>query len=221
MPPRSARSSARRSGVRAAARRLVRRRAVPRSTSARTCSSWKGDSASDVHGLPEQEHGLLALGRAGERAQAGAARAWKVDAFGEREVLLRELTGRVEVALRDERLAGVDAPGGETWVADAERVPALGRIEQVGVRVGVTVLAKPQACAALEQQRRGKGSGRRIAEISRAGQDRLGVGEFAQLGQRVDEREDAPDQCCWRAMGQLDLEREAPVGLGVAYLAGL
>ena len=121
-------------------------------------------------------------------------------------MLLGELTGGAELALGDERLAEVDAPGGEAWVADAELVPALGRGEQVGVRIGVTVLGEPQARAALEQHRRGQGTGWRIAEKSRAGQDRLGVGEFAQFGQGVDEREHAPDQRCGRAVGQLDLE---------------
>jgi len=88
-----------------------------------------GGSCEYVYRLLEQHDGLFAVGGGGEHAQARAARAWKFDAFGEREMLFDELAGGVELAAGEEGLAGVDAPGGEAWVADAKLVPTLGRGE--------------------------------------------------------------------------------------------
>ena len=68
MPPRSACSSARRSGSRASARRLARRRAPPRSTSARVCSSRAGEAASVAHRSLEERDRLVA--RTGPRRAA-------------------------------------------------------------------------------------------------------------------------------------------------------
>ena len=126
-----------------------------------------------------------------------------------------------EIAERRERLRVMDAPGGEPRVADAELVPAVGGYEQVGVGVGVAVLGEPQAGAAFEQHRGGEGTGGRVAEQSGGSEGGVRVVEFAELGQRVDEGEEAPDHGGRQAIGELEVKGETSVGLGVADLAGV
>jgi hypothetical protein len=101
----------------------------------------------------EQGDRVLASGGARDGAQAGRARGGEPEAVGELEMLCRKSPGGGSVVEGDERLGGVDAPGGEAGVADVELVPAGGGRVQVGVRVGVPVLGEPQAGAALKQER--------------------------------------------------------------------
>jgi hypothetical protein len=69
------------------------------------------------------------------------------------EALLGKAACRGRVAERHERLRGVDAPGGQAGMADAELAPTRGGGDQVGVRVGGAVLGEPQPAPALKQQR--------------------------------------------------------------------
>ena len=63
------------------------------------------------------------------------------------------LAGFGEIAERDERLGGVDAPRRDPGWTDVELVPACGGVEQIGVGVRRAVLGEPQPRAALQQQR--------------------------------------------------------------------
>ena len=184
MPPRSAISSARRSGSRASLRRLARRSAAPRSTSARVCSSRLGEVSSRAQA--SSSSGMRSPLRASAR-RAAPFGPGSPSALGEREVLLRELARAV---LR--RLGEVDAPGGEARVRDAQLAPAGAGREQVGLGVGVAALGEPQPAARLEEQRAGERARRRVAELAGPGERGVGVVELVELGQGVDEERERP-----------------------------
>ena len=127
---------------------------------------------------------------------------------------LRELARAV---LR--RLGEVDAPRREARVRDAELAPAGAGGEQVGPRLRVAALGEPQPAARLEQERSGQRARRRVAELVGPGEGRVGVVELVELDQGVDEERERPQHRGRGRDGQLVLEADARVGLGVARAA--
>ena len=135
-------------------------------------------------------------------------------------MLVGELAGGDGVAERNERVGGVDAPAGDAGVADAELGPAGGGGARVGERVLVPVLGEAQACAALQQQRGARGAGRRIALLAGCRQGGLGIVELVELDERVDERVQRPEHDVDRRGGELVVEAQPRVELGVADPSG-
>ena len=117
------------------------------------------------------------------------------------------------------RVGEIDAPGGEARVRDLELVPAGAGREQVGPGVRGAALREPQPAAGLEEERGRERAGRRVAEQAGPGQLGVGVLELVELGQGVDQERERPQHRRRRGDGQLVLERDARVGLGVARAA--
>jgi hypothetical protein len=130
------------------------------------------------------------------------------------EALLGKAACRGRVAERHERLRGVDAPGGQAGMADAELAPTRDGGDQVGVRVGGAVLGEPQPAPALKQQRGGKRAGGRVAELAGGGERVVGGGELLKLVEGVEQEGQRPQHRKPRRDGELVVKGEAGVGFG-------
>ena len=180
MPPRSDRSSARRSGMRAAARWLARCSAAPRSTSARICSSWAGNPRA---GRPPARAGgsRLRADGTGEHAQ----RRRRADPVGRPAQRGRGARRRARRRRRGSPSVTSTSRGRRAMrrgrVADAELVPALSGRAQVAVCVGGRCWPSRSARAsrAAAARRRHPVADRRDIPCWPGP---LGVGEFAELG---------------------------------------
>ena len=184
------------------------------------CSSCAGESASSVDRALEQRDPLVGVAGVRECAQAGASGSCRAEAIGELKVLVGEAARLGALAHGGERAGGLDAPGCDGGVAALELDPARGGSLSVRVCLGGAVLGEPQPRPAFQEQGCAEGSEGRFAELARGGERGVGGVELVGLGEGVDERVQRPQQSGRRAVGELEVERQAGVGQCVADASG-
>jgi len=134
-------------------------------------------------------------------------------------LLACELAGAVGVAQPGQGFGRLDAPAGEHGMTAAELVPARGRLHEVGVGIGGALLGEPETGAALQDHRGAEDPGGQVIGARRR-QDRFGRLRLIKLDKGVEQEIQCVQHGRARRHGELGVEGEAGVCLGVARLSG-
>ena len=164
---------------------------------------------------------LVGIAGVRERAQAGSVGSCRAEALGELEVLHRPAA----------RAWGVSSRAMSAWASSTRQEASAGlRTSSWCQRAAAawrSAWASAGRCWASRSRARLcssrgalEGAARRLVELAGGGERGVGGVELVGFGEGVDEWVQRPQQSGRRAVGQLEVEREAGVGLRLADAAG-